>query len=709
MVFAILSGLASSRLGRARSAAGVAFLLTCSLGAQTAPQRTQRPTFRIQSNLVVVDVTVRDKKGDLVRDLRREDFTLYEDNALQEIVNFSLEDIPVAPENLAPGAAPAAPAVNFSAVPEPERKKDELKDKRLVILFFDLSSLTTEDLTRSVTTAEEFVTKQSTPHDLMAVATFSSVLQLIQDFTNDREVLVQTLRQLNPSEAGDAAAEELGDAESSEEIFVPDEVQFNIFNTDRRLSALENLAKTYREYPERKSLIYFSSGFSTTGIENQSQIRSTVDTANQSNISIYTVDSRGLVALPPGGDASRKAPSGRAMFSGSTRERQVASLSNSQETLTTLAHDTGGTAFQDTNDLAPVFDKVLTDTQAYYMLGYFSSNAKEDGKFRKIRVEVNRPGLKLQHRPGYFASKQFTRMTQSERDRQLEEALGLDRPFSDLPFILQADYFKDDGTNSLVPISIQLAGDGIQFDEKGNQREAQFEFLARLAEPKGKVAGLARDLVHVRLPARSAEKIRAGQILYTTGFQLRPGDYDLKFLIRDNRTGKLGSFEQRLAVPPLNGKTLQLSSIVLGSRLVKPDENSAGVSHQRPGAGFRLLGAPRDPLLIEDKKIVPSIGHVFVNRQTLYVYFQVYGAQEDRQAKKPRIETNLLFIQGKTKVLESQPHVVEGWAKNSKDTAAVAMAVPLRVLKKGAYTVQIHVRDCVSDTNLFQRVPLVIN
>ena len=146
--------------------------------------------------------------------------------------------------------------------------------------------------------------------------------------------------------------------------------------------------RTYREYPERKSLIYFSSGFSTTGIENQSQIRSTVDTANQSNISIYTVDSRGLVALPPGGDASRKAPSGRAMFSGSARERQVASLSNSQETLTTLAHDTGGTAFQDTNDLAPVFDKVLNDTQAYYMLGYFSSNAKEDGKFRKIRVET---------------------------------------------------------------------------------------------------------------------------------------------------------------------------------------------------------------------------------------------------------------------------------------------------------------------------------
>ena len=112
MVFAILSSLASLRSRRMR-AAGVALLLTCSLWAQTAPQKTQRPTFRIQSNLVVVDVTVRDKKGDLVRDLRKEDFAVYEDNALQEIVNFSLEDIPVAPENPAPGTAPAAPAAGL--------------------------------------------------------------------------------------------------------------------------------------------------------------------------------------------------------------------------------------------------------------------------------------------------------------------------------------------------------------------------------------------------------------------------------------------------------------------------------------------------------------------------------------------------------------------------------------------------------------------
>src|SRR6266498_5660867 len=434
----------------------------------------------------------------------------------------------------------------------------------------------------------------------------------------------------------------------------------------------------------------------TTGIENQSQIRSTVDAANQSNMSIYTVDSRGLSALPPGGGASRGSPGGKALFSGDAMTRQTASLSSSQETLTTLAHDTGGTAFQDTNALAPVFDKVLSDTQTYYILGYYSTNTKEDGKFRKIRIEVNRPDLKIQHRSGYFASKQFIRLTQTERDRQLEEALAVDRPFSDLPFILEADYFRQDGSTCQVPVSLQFAGDGVQFEEKGNRREAQLEFLAQIRDAKGGVAGVARDLVDVRLPAQSAEKIRGGQILYSTGFQLRPGDYKLKFLVRDNRTGKLGSFEQALSVPPLDGKSLSISSIVLGSRLLDAKEDARGIEHKGVRGKFQMSGHTKDPLVIDEKKIVPSIGNIFVNRQTLYVYFQVYGAAEDSATRKPRLETNLLFLQLKNKALKSKPHLVEEWAKDSKGTATVAMAVPLRGLKKGSYTLQVHVRDNAS-------------
>jgi VWFA-related protein len=677
------------------------------------PRQREIPTYKVQSNLVVVDVMVRDKKGNLVRDLKKENFTVYEDKVPQQIVTFSMENIPVSREESVaesePKAQPPRPIINYAATPPAQRKQEDVQDKRLIILYFDLSSLETEDLIRSVAAAEDFVAKRSTPSDLLAIATYSSTLQLVQDFTNDRDVLLKTLQRINPTEAGDASQEDLGDPDTSEDDYVPDDVQFNIFNTDRRLASLETLAKMYREVPLRKSLIYFSSGVTTTGVENDSQIRSTVDQSNRSNMSIYTVDSRGLVALPPGGGAKQGSPRGNALFSGMAMSRQADNLSSSQETLTTLAADTGGTAFQDTNDFAPVFSRVVSDTQSYYVIGYYSTNTKEDGKFRRIDVAVNLPDAKLQHRPGYFASKQFLKLTQAERDRQLDEALSLDRPFSDLPFILDADYFKEDGNTCVVPISLQLAGDGVQFEEKGNRREAQFEFLAQVTDPKGKVAGVARDIVQVRLPVQTAEKIRTGQILYTTGFQLRPGPYKLKFLIRDNRSGKLGSFEEALKVPAIDGKSLDVSSIVLGSRLVAAREDSQGVQHSGFGERFRMLAIKHDPLMIDDKRILPSIGNVFLRRQTLYVYFQVYGAGTDPETRKPSLETLLMFLEGNRKVLESQPYHITEWTKDDKGVATVSMAVPLRSLNKGTYTLQIHLRDDASDTNLFRRVPVVIN
>jgi VWFA-related protein len=607
-------------------------------GDQAASFQQPTPTFRVESNLVVVDVTVRDKRGVLVNDLKKKDFVVNEDSVPQDIVTFSLESIPEAlpeipaEEHAGTLRAPKPAIVNLSATPKTEWRPEDLENKRLIVLFFDLSSLTTEDLTRSIAAARDFVTGKSTPHDLVAIASYSSTLRLVQNLTNDRDTLLRTLGQLEPTEAGDAPEEDLGDADTSGDTYVPDDVQFNVFNTDRRLSALETLARAYREFPERKSLIYFSSGMSTTGVENESQVRSTVDTANRSNMSIYTVDSRGLMALPPGGDASKGSPGGQALFSGNAMTRQLDNQSASQETLTTLAHDTGGVAFQDTNDLTPVFTKVQNETRSYYVLGYYPSNAKQDGKFRRIRVEVNRPELKVQSRPGYFAAKQFIKLTQAERDRQLEEAFTVDRPFSDLPLILEADAFKGDGLTIVLPVSIQIAGDAVHFESKRDQQEAQFEFLAQITDPKGRVAGVARDTVQVRLPVETAEKIRTGQIMYTTGFELRPGDYALKFLVRDNWTGKFGTFEQPLSIPALDGKSLQTSSIVLGSRLVDANADSKAVERRGFGDRFPMLAVRTDPLKIGDRRIVPSIGNVFLRSQSILRYM---GQRKTRRPGSP--------------------------------------------------------------------------
>ena len=688
-------------------------------------EQQQPTTYRVQSNLVQVDITVRTRKGDLVTDLEQEDFVVTESGVVQEIVTFSLEEIPTASLVLRTLAGdgsgevlenvPEAADIERGAEKPPVIYLDDttpasaLKNKRLLILLFDLSSLQDEDLLRSISSAEAFVTEKITPHDLIALATYESELELLLDLTNDHKLVLETIGTISPFDTGGETTEDFGDEETSDDVYVPDDVQFDIFNPDRRLSALGNLAKAYGEFPERKSLIYFSSGFRTTGIENQSQIRATVDLANQTNLSIYTADSRGLAALPPGGDVSRGSPRGNALFSGRGFTRQMDSLNSSQETLTTLAYDTGGTSFQDTNDLGSIFDKVLDDTRAYYVLGYYSSNTKKDGKFRKIKVEVKRPGLKLTHRPGYYASKEFSKMSRSERDQQLEEAFGVDRPFTELPFILQADYFRKDDDRNFVPISVQLAGDALAFDEKRKDQEARIEFLAQVTDTDGKVAGVTRDVVTLKLSTVKAERIRAGKILYNTGFDLKPGSYSLKFLMRDNRTGKLGTFQRRVEVPAIESKQLQTSSIVLGNRLVESEEHSEGVRHER--FGRRRRGWPqetKDPFKIGDQRLVPSIGNVFANRQTVYVYFQVYGVAEGKDTRKPQVETYLMLLKSRTKVFEAEPYSATEWAEGSKGVVAVTMAVPLNGLRAGDYALQIHVRDREADANLFQRVPVII-
>ena len=143
-----------------------------------------------------------------------------------------------------------------------------------------------------------------------------------------------------------------------------------------------------------------------------------------------------------------------------------------------------------------------------------------------------------------------------------------------------------------MPLSIELDGDGLKFEDKGANREGKFEFVAQVSDAKGKVTGVTRDAVQARLPAEKAEKIMAGGIFYSTGFQLRPGDYKLKFLVRDGVTGKLGGFEQPISVPALDLKKLATSSIVLGSQLASArGEAGSGVAHQGMMRRFQELAS----------------------------------------------------------------------------------------------------------------------
>ncbi|HVX65996.1 MAG TPA: VWA domain-containing protein, partial [Bryobacteraceae bacterium] len=420
-------------------------------------------TFRASSNLVIVDVSVRDSSGKEISDLKKPDFTILEDGKPQTLAVFEFQ-------KLGTEALPAVEPAAVPAAPSPERKNAfvsspagqiRYQDRRLMVLFFDLSSMAIAEQARARDSALKFLSQHMTASDLVAVMTFSAQLRVVQDFTDNRDLLVAAIRSIRTGEAselsvaGDTAATDTGEDTSA--AFTADETEFNIFNTDRKLSALESAARMLEGLPERKALVYFSSGVGKTGVENQSQLRSTVNAAVRANVAFYPVDARGLVASAPAGDASQLSPRGSGIFTAAAQNQIRDDFNNQQETLVTLAADTGGKALLDNNDLAMGIQRAQNDFRSYYILGYYSTNPAQDGRYRRVKVELaGQLRARLDYRGGYFAPKQFGKFTADDKELQLEQALTLGDPVTDLPLALELDYFRLARERYFVPVSVKI-------------------------------------------------------------------------------------------------------------------------------------------------------------------------------------------------------------------------------------------------------------
>src|SRR6266567_2486428 len=390
------------------------------LAFSAAAQQPEGPitTFKTTSNLVIINVFVRDKSGNVVEGLTKEDFKLLEDGKPQSIAVFEFQKLeeeavlaPPPPPKLEPrpAAAPKPAEPKPPAAIKPSKPGEvRYRDRRLIALLFDMSSMPQPDQIRAQAAAQKFLSTQMSPADVVSILSFSNSLKVEQDFTDDRDQLARVIKSFKIGEgsslAGEADTADTDLGEDTQAAFTADETEFNIFNTDRKLSALESAAKMLGSLPERKALVYFSSGVGKTGTENESQLRSTINAAVRSNVAFYPIDARGLVALPPGGDASTSAPRGSGIFSGSTQLRQRQQFSGQQETLSTLAHDTGGKALLDDNELDAGIVQAQQDMRSYYILGYYSANPALDGKYRKVALSLTgtqHASFKLDYRQGY--------------------------------------------------------------------------------------------------------------------------------------------------------------------------------------------------------------------------------------------------------------------------------------------------------------------
>jgi len=350
---------AHRRALRTAGSALLTWLVVVNLAAQE-PKTPPQPDYRVRitTEIVLVNVIVRDKKGNLVRDLKKEDFTLSEDGQKQQISSFDFENVDelkvAGPtEKTVTGASETGPILSATKQPSVDAR-----DRRLMLLFFDFSAMDPEQIDRVVDTARKYVQKNMQPADLVALVSLATNLKLDLDFTDDRTKIMVKLSVYNSTEGQGFENGTTGSSEGAAEtsaVYTPDDTDYNTFSADRKLLALQSIMQALGTIPQKKNLIYFSNGISQSGTDNQSALRAATASAVKANVSIYPVDIRGLEAFPPGGQVQSASLHGQAAYSGASVLNDFNSNAATQETLYTLATDTGGKAFMDSNDFSGVY------------------------------------------------------------------------------------------------------------------------------------------------------------------------------------------------------------------------------------------------------------------------------------------------------------------------------------------------------------------
>jgi VWFA-related protein len=676
-------------------------------GQQTTPPPA--PVFRSTVNLILVDVVVRDRKGAVVTGLTSDDFQLLEDGKPQQILTFAFEQIsgtarPIERASVLAGASaggtvrvsPGGAAAQTAAgiVPPAPLTSEDVAGHRLLTLLFDTSSMQPEDVQKAADSAVKWVNEQMTPADLVAVASIGSSLQVLTDFTSDKEQVQSALQTFSGASGTAFASVDASTAATDEAASQIDDTttadasaqELDTFNNDVRLRALKTLAEALAPIQQKKAILYFSAGMQRNGTDNQVELRAAVNAAVRANVAIYPVDARGLQAIVPGGSARQGSRGGLSAFTGSAVASQFSTLAAQQETLTTLAADTGGTAFLDANDFGEAFGQVTKDISSYYILGYASTNGDRDGRYRRITVRLRgKSDAKVDAREGYYADRDFAHTAKSDREVQLQEQLAMQIPATDIPMFVTAGWFRLAPDRYYVPVSLAVPGSAVP-PAKG-QEKITLDVAGIVRDERNFPVGRIRDTMTV--PPAGADGLAARQVLYQTGVALPPGRFSVKIAVRENSTGQMGTFETKIVVPELKQAPVKVSSVVLGTQL----QSASGRKTE-------------SPLVRDGRELVPNLTHIVGRNQKLYLYYEVYDPAQENGS--PQVQTSLAFYRGRVKVFETP--VIERTRIDAADrhAAIFQFEIPADSFKPGLYTCQINIIDNVASRFAFPRLELYV-
>jgi VWFA-related protein len=680
--------------------------------ALCASPGAQQPVFRSGTRLIVQTVSVKDKDGHAIEGLTAKDFVVVEDGQPQEISFVEFQRLPERRSETPPSPAsspspsprvpvvPPVSAVTQGQIVVPPPGDTRYRDRRLLILYFDLTAMPPGDQARAYAAAQKFIDTQMQPSDLLAIMTFGGgAVRVKQDFTDSRGLLHDVMQTLifGDDKDGDGIPDntDIGTA------FGQDDAEFSILNTDRQLSALQTAATMLRSLPEQKSLIYFASGLRLNGVDNQAQLRATTNAAIRANVALHPIDARGLVAQAPLGDATRQSPGGIGMFSGQLAQNMVTSFQRSQDTLFSLAKDTGGKAMFDYNDLAQGIVQAAGSVTSYYIIGYYSTHPATDGRFHRVKVSLaGGVAGELAFRQGYFADKEFAKFTAADKERQLEDALMLENPVTEITMAMELNYFQLNSAEYFVPVAVKIPGSELALARRRGAARTVIDFIGEVKDDFGITVQNVRDKLDIKLSDETAGQLATRPIQYQTGFTLLPGKYVIKLLARDAETGRIGTFQAAFAVPNLNRETqrVPISTVVLSSQRVPLSDAIYSVKQKADAEAA-------NPLVYGGQKLIPSVTRVFSRGRDLYVFVQAY--QRGQTTTQPLVAF-VSFYRGDVKAFETAPlAITEGLDAKTK-AVPLRFSLPLERLTPGRYDCQVTVLDATAQKVAFWRAPIVV-
>ncbi|HLY43135.1 MAG TPA: VWA domain-containing protein [Terracidiphilus sp.] len=691
------------------AAALSSLILASGLRAQTiggnANEGQQNFTLKLNSQLVVETVVVKDKQGNFVPGLGANNFKVTEDGVPQTVRICEHQQLATADHPL-----PVRPAddENLTIYRKLDRTQltpetnstTKYKDHRLLALYFDMSAMPPEDQFRALAAAEKFIRTQMTASDLVALLRFEGgSVDILQDFTDNRDRILSILQTMIVGE-GQGNVDSIDDASSADTgaAFGQDDSEFNVFNTDRQLSALETAAKMLGQMSEKKSLIYFASGLRLNGVDNQAQLHATIDAAIRAGVSFWPIDARGLVASAPLGDATQASPGNQGMYSGTAAEAVTDRFQISQDTMYSLAADTGGKALFDNNDLTRGIVQAQRAVEDYYIVGYYTTNEAQNGHFRRVKIALDpAQDASLDYRQGYYANKTFDRFNTADKERQLEDALMLGDPITDLTVAMEIDYFQLNRAEYYVPMIVKIPGRELALAKKFGAEHTLIDFVCEIKDEIGGITVTnVRDYVDVKLSDATAQELAKRPVEYDTGFTLLPGKYSIKFLARDDETGRIGTYQTEFVIPNLNKELtkLPISSVVLSSQKV----NLKDAIYNTTKGKQEAKDVASNPLVADGVKLIPSVTRVFDTGRDMYVYLQAYEggptAGDAATAKTPTpLVAYLTLYHAQKKVFESKPAAVAPDPGSRLGVAPLHFDVGLANLPAGEYQCQITVLD----------------